>query len=242
MTLKKTLAKSAIAFLFSTFLTFAVLTLSLYQITDKDTIKPIALQIVRQQISDEQLGQLHAYLTQQCQGKDTVDVQVQNEKIAINCSDVRSKTPQALIESIYLDNLDKIYETRYDCEFLDCLKSQPTVVFSSKAHDFFLSMIYLFFVLTVAFAALLAYMVRETGRFGLMKTFGWSLVFVGISYFIILAAKTAIIPAEVAAIAGPALDTIFNIILFNLLVVLIAGIALLAAGYLGPKIKLKKRK
>ena len=58
MSFKKNLAKSAVGFLFATFLTFAVLFFSLAQITDKETMKPLAIGIAKQQVTPEQLNQL----------------------------------------------------------------------------------------------------------------------------------------------------------------------------------------
>ncbi len=242
MTLKKKLAKSAVAFLFSTFLSIAVLSFSLYQITDKETIKPIFIAIATQQIPAGQLNQIHEALKLQCGERESIEVALQNERILVNCDEIRNNPPEKMLEIIYSDNIDKLYNLKYDCEFIDCLRTQPQVMFSAKANDFFLFVTYVSIILTVIFGILLALLSRDSGKFGVLRAFGWSFVFVGISYFFIMAAKTTIIPADVAKVAGPAIDLIFNIIMFNLLIILVMGIVVLAIGYIGPRLQKKRKK
>jgi hypothetical protein len=241
MTLKKRLAKSAVAFIFSTFLTIAILSYSLFQITDKETLKPIVLAISSSQVPPEQVAQMREFIIQQCGSKQTIDIPLQNEKITVDCNKIKNSPAEKTFEIIYSDNIDNIYNLEYKCEFLDCLRTQPAVIFSAKANNFFLSLTYISIILTVIFGILLAMLSRESGKFGVLRAFGWSFVFVGISYFFVLAAKTSLIPADVAKVAGPAIDIIFNIILFNLLIILIAGAILLAIGYIGSKLKKKKK-
>ena len=240
MSLKRRVAKSAVAFIFSTFLTIAILSYSLVQITDKETLKPIVIAIAANQVPPEQVAQMREFIIQQCGGKQTIDLPLQNEKIAVDCNKIKSSPAEKTVEIIYSDNIDKLYNLEYKCEFLDCLRTQPAVIFSAKANNFFMSLTYISIILTVIFGILLAFLSRDS-KFGVLRAFGWSFVFVGISYFFILAAKTTIIPQDVVEIAGPAIDIIFNIILFNLLIILIAGAILLAIGYIGPKLKKKKR-
>ena len=241
MSFKKKLAKSAVGFLFATFLSFAVLSYSLFQITDKETLKPIVIAIAANQVPPEQVAQMREFIIQQCGSKQTIDLPLQNEKITVDCNKIKNSPAEKTVEIIYSDNIDKLYNLEYKCEFLDCLRTQPAVIFSAKANSFFLSLTYISIILTVIFGILLALLSRDAGKFGVLRAFGWSFTFVGISYFFILAAKTTIIPQDVAEIAGPAVDIIFNIILFNLLIILIAGAILLAIGYIGPKLKKKKR-
>ncbi len=238
MTLKKKLAKSAVAFIFSTFLTIAILSYSLFQITDKETLKPIMLAISSNQVPPEQVAQTREFIIQQCGSRQTIDLPLQNEKITVDCNKIKNSPPEKTIEIIYSDNIDKLYNLEYKCEFLDCLKTQPSVIFSAKANNFFMSLTYISIILTVIFGILLALLSRDS-KSGVLLAFGWSFVFVGISYFFVLAAKTSLIPADVAEVAGPAIDIIFNIILFNLLVVLATGIILLGLGYSLPRLQRK---
>ena len=239
MTLKKKLAKSAVGFLFATLLSIAVLSYSLFQITDKETLKPIVLAMASNQMPPEQVGQLREFIVQQCGSRQTIDIPLQNEKITVDCNKIKDSPAEKTVEIIYSDNIDKLYNLEYKCEFLDCLKTQPAVIFSAKANNFFLSITYIAAFLTMIFGILLALLSRDS-KSGVLRAFGWSLVFVGISYFFVLAAKTTLIPADVAEVAGPAIDIIFNIILFNLLIVLVVGVILLVLGYL-EKLKKKKR-
>src|SRR3989338_2427981 len=85
MSLKKMLAKSAVGFIFSLFLTFSVLYFSLFQITDKDTLKPIALAIASNQVSKEQIEQTYTFITQRCGDEKSIELTFQDEKILINC-------------------------------------------------------------------------------------------------------------------------------------------------------------
>lgn len=240
MSLKKRVAKSAVAFIFSTFLTIAILSYSLVQITDKETLKPIVISIATNQVPPQQVAQMREFIIQQCGSKQTIDLPLQNEKIAVDCNKIKNSPAEKTIEVIYSDNIDKLYNLKYDCEFIDCLRTQPAVIFSAKANNFFMSLTYISIILTVIFGILLAMLSTDAGKFGVLRAFGWSFTFVGISYFFILAAKTTIIPQDVAEIAGSAVDIIFNIILFNLLIILIAGVILLAIGYIGPKLKKKR--
>ncbi len=241
MSLKKKLEKFAVGFLFSTFLSIAVLSFSLHQITDKETIKPIVIAIASQQIPSEQLAQIHESMKLQCGDRDAIEVDLQNERILINCDEIKNNPPEKMLEIIYSDNIDKLYNLKYSCEFLDCLRTQPQVMFSAKANNFFLFVTYVSIILTIIFGILLALLSKES-KLGVLRAFGWSFVFVGISYFFILAAKTTIIPVDVAKIAGPAIEMIFNIIMFNLLVVLAAGVMLLVIGYIGPRLQKKGKK
>ncbi len=240
MNLKKTLAKSLVAFLFATFLSFAVLSFSLVQITDKEVMKPIALEIASQQISSDQLEQIHEGVIQLCGDQESVDIVFQN--ITINCEEIRSSEPNKLIEIIYSENIEKIYNAPYDCEFLDCIQKQPAVIFSSVGNQFFLSITYLSVILTIIFGILLAVLSKDAGIFSIVRAFGWSFFFVGITYFIVLAAKEIVIPVDIKAVVGSAIDMIFGIILFNLLIALVAGIALLAIGYAEKFTTKKKRR
>ncbi len=226
------LGKLAAGSVFSLFLSIFVLLLSFGQITEYNTLKPYAVQLVTNQLGENQKEQINLYAEQNCRMSGRVLIPILGENITLDC---RSND---FVGQMTEKSFDSMYFRNYSCGMLDCLKSQQTMfaAFSLKANNFANGNVVLFAVLAAVSAAAMVYFLRG---WGIAKGLGISMVFVGINYFTLGFAKSAV-PKEASEIAGPFISMVIDTIAGNFLLVLIPGIVLAVIGIAGSRLSPKK--
>lgn len=217
--------------LFTTFLTLAVLSFSLAEITEYSSLKSGVVDLLA---SQGQIGQAYPFVLEYCKNPSqsiyTMDV---------DCEKVKAQTEEEFVQSYASQAFDSMYYAKYDCEVLDCIKQQPQMIISARGNELFRNGFYICTLLSAASAAMLFVSTRSWGR---AKAFGTALIFVGATYFVLLFAKAAIPKITQIPQASSLINSIFGVFEFNFLVILVAGIVLLAAGFIGSRKKKKKRK
>lgn len=228
--------------LFSSVLGLLIFILALLQLTDYSTLKPIAADLISQQlvsqlnITEEQLNEYHAKLVKECTSDTTYTADIGKETITINCSQIKSSAPQDLVKIVATSAFDKIYYKKYDCEFLQCLQQEDgmekyTVILSPVTQQFFKNIFnYLLFALVVSGIILFASIEGVVGR---IKAFGSCFIAVGLSYFFIPATKNLVpIPAEAKAFAEPIINQMLDPLGTKLLIIFVIGVVLTATGFI----------
>jgi hypothetical protein len=228
---------------FIIFLSVLIFMLAISNFTSCNTLKPIFTDLIKQQLNEtpEQLNSTYSILSSHCQtsGNETIYV----ESFKLNCSEIFSTTPEKLPEVIGNQTFDEIYFRRYNCSFFNCIQLPGQEKFfylmGRDANIFFNeSIIYLALATVISAFILIAASETWSGRF---KAIGISLVFIGVSYFIIPVAK-GLTNAKVPESAAPIIDKIFNSISTNLLIAFILGIILTAVGFVLSHLSKKVKK
>jgi hypothetical protein len=248
MTILRVIAKAIGGFFFTTFLVLVIFLLAIAHFTACSTLKSIAVNLLKQQFTatPEQLNATHAALLYQCQTSGNKTIYAQS--LELKCSDISATAATDLPELISNATFDKIYFKKYNCSFIQCFQLQGEEKFlflmSEQANEFFeKAIIYLGLATTLSLFILVAATETWSGRF---KAVGTSLVFIGISYFLmplIEGYAASQLPQQMSAKAGSILSQIFDSISGNLLIIFIAGIILTTVGFvLGYLSKRKETK
>lgn len=250
MSTKRKIVKIVSGIFFTLFLTSLIFDISLIQITEYDTIKPIIADMVGSQLGDLMLpaGASEVILSQ-CEGQLEIEfpIPVQGlpiDMLTLNCEEAKADLNDALVSSL----VRGIYYTDYGCEPLQCMQSTETAIalFSYKTNEFLKNMMYILLLLTALSAVGL---VLSCQGWGIPKTFGVSMIFVGLAYPTLLIIGQALpammmsaVPAEAVSAAQPIVKGILDMIAINFLPVLIIGIILTSVSIIIPRLKKKKKR
>lgn len=255
---------------FTTCLALLIATIGMAEFTEYDNLKAVFGDIIGSQIegrveevepdienvSQEELEDVYQALLEMCEGQNSIDISIpeSDESVTVDCNELREAgsleganlttvAKNAIVDPIF----DGIYYKEYDCGFLECMQTgQFLVMFSEQGHEFF-SEIQIYLSVGVAVGAVIILVLSKTWP-DRLKGLGWPLVFTGVSYVIFELGKmfiSEILPGEeevginILSITKTMLDPMIN----AFLVVLVAGIAMVATGYaLAYKEKKKKNK
>ncbi len=212
--------------LFTTSLSLLVIAVSLASVTEYSSLKPLFSDLISKRMPGEQLSQYYTLVLMSCEKSQTIDMPMGIERITLQCSDIKSAGKDGFSALVSSTLFDSIYYKEYSCGFIDCVKQSPLVILSQHANAFMNNMIYMMIILTIISAVILAISSRNV-----VKSFGTSLLFVGLSYFVVLFSKT-LIPAQIMDVGGGFINPILDAIAFNFMVVLVAGAALTASWLL----------
>jgi len=232
---------------FSFALGFLILNLGMAELTTYNTLKPIFASIAASQFEKnfegEKIEQIHTYLTAQCVGKESVEMDLgESQKVVLKCSDVlvtkKEDLPKLFLNKIF----DNIYYKEYNCDFIKCLQNSDqkgiaTLLVSKKANEFFnQATIYLVVGTVVGLLLILASLKTWSGR---LKTIGITCVSVGIFFLAIPLLKNYFIQqvsTDVSGLGG-ALDVVMNMFYEKLLIVFVTGVVLVIVGFLIGRIR-----
>lgn len=206
MALVKKIAKLIAATLFSTFLSFFILLISLHDLTSYETLKSL---------SRNQLGEHVKQLEDACKNFPNSEFNVQNENFS--CNQIKD------LETFAAKMFDQTYYKNYSCSIAECIK-QPSAFFSSFGYKLVSDVLYISGIMAVLFGMILFILLEQR-----IKGLGISLLFVGTNYFVLMALKITM-STQIAA-AGSIINSILDPLMTNFLYVLIAGIVLTAIGF-----------
>lgn len=257
------IAKAFGGLVFSAALALAIVSIGLAEFTSREGVVSLFTELIGPQIAKSVRGDpatfnetlARATVAAECEGKQSIDGPAVdmgtfggngNLKLSINCTEMMAAMPgatdvPAVVGAIGAKSIaEGIYDSTYGCEFVDCLQQgRLLVVFSEEGNAFFRSVQLELLAAAAAGAAII--IVACEGWPERMKAVGMQLVFVGISYFIILLGKSyvpSLLPSDAAAglasagvdiggIVGRAVDPMNTMLLASF----VAGVVLFAAGY-----------
>ncbi|MEM5799038.1 MAG: hypothetical protein QXP39_03250 [Candidatus Aenigmatarchaeota archaeon] len=111
--------------------------------TSYENLAQITGEIIKPNISEENLVQMHAYISNACNQSQNVTIPIDEMgmNLTLSCAEIpqaKEDIPQLLVAKVF----EKLYYKQYGCEFLDCvknLKGQEQMLFlvSSKANAFY---------------------------------------------------------------------------------------------------------
>lgn len=214
------------------FVTIAVLSFSLYQFTDYENIKPLASELMENQISaqfdQQQLMIFGAAVKIQCNGTDYVSMPFGDKTIKLKCSEVASADPLTIIKIVSAGVFDQVYNADYDCSGIQCFIENPTFIISSKAN----STIFSFFLYALLLSALMGIIVffMTNNISGKLKAFGLAFISTGIQAAMIFVFRQKI-PEDMMVVGGNVVNNLMDILFFNFMVIFIIGLMLFAAGF-----------
>ncbi len=231
--------KKIFVLLFGTFLSLAITSYALAGFTNYDVERPAFVNVISGDFSERFFGngntaELREALLFQCGSKSSVELPVQSQTITLKCSEIKSNTNILAVMAGAL--FDKVYYKNYDCNFFGCVSAElakgvsPETVFlfvGKKAHEFYNLLLAAALILTAVFGfAMLRFEQTLAVR---LKLLGWPFLLNGISYLYVFFRGRA---GGLSRFTDPIFDLLSPIYL----VLLIAGVGLLAYGYyLGRK-------
>lgn len=240
----RTIGKVFGKFLFTTFLALFIMMITVVQITEYDNLELLFSELIGEQfdVDATRAQQIYDELVTLCTGRDTIEVPLsESETITIDCNAVRETEAPEVGRTMTAGVFENIYYKQYDCGFVECLQTnQFLVIFSSKGHAFFRS-VQISCLIGAALGAGILFVSLE-GWSNRLKGFGMPLISIGIFGLLVPLIGNWLIGTLMSGMGIPSLQgvkfditplvsNIFSSIQTNLLIILIFGIILTAAGY-----------
>jgi hypothetical protein len=197
------------------------------------------------EMTEEEMMEIYQEILRSCEDKDVLEISISEagEMASIDCDVVRSGAERIESEGIksVIKNIaaaalfDNIYYKEYSCGLLDCMQTgEIGFMLSAQGHESFKRM-QLYLIVGIVAGAVIILASAETWP-SRLKGLGWPLVLTGISYFFMGFAKSFInskLPntEQVGFDMMPIVDKMLAPMMNIFLIVLVAGIALTAGGY-----------
>jgi hypothetical protein len=207
MSLPKRLAKIMTVVFFTSFLSAAVLSLAIYDLTGYRTLKGLSRELLLGQA--EQADNLISSL---CSTSSRIEFSVQNEIVSFECNEVRDA--DALFNKVF----DKVYYRNYSCDILDCIKN-PAILASAFGNRLSEGILFVSIAFSVISGIALLLLFDKK-----ISSLAGSLIFVGMNYFLILLAKSNM-PDTIKGV-----NLLLDSIALNFLFILAAGLILAGVG------------
>lgn len=226
--------------IFTTFFVFAILMVEMITFTGYDNFKAIASGLLEKQvlsaIDEKQFIDLQNSLLFQCSQTDKVNIPLGNITITLKCDDIKNSNKTELTNLITTSLIDSIYYKKFNCSFVDCIKSKDPqnllVVATNEGNHFYKnSQVYMWIGAAVGLVLLLVSSETWAGR---LKGVGFNLVFTGIPFLLLGYAQSLLVPAiplELESSVKPVIDGLTSSLKNKFLIVLVIGVVLIVAGY-----------
>jgi hypothetical protein len=226
--------------IFSTLLVLAILSLDIVGFTSHDNLKSLVGGVLEKQlqssVTEEELTTLHAAFVAQCSQATEVSVPLGDQDVTLKCSDIQSSDASGLIPLVSSKVFDTLYYKDFGCSFIECLRSGQSenllVVASAEGNQFYRSFqLYLWIGAAAGLAILLVSTDTWVGR---LKGVGWNMFFTGLPFLLVgfvQSAVTSSLTPELESTVAPIVDNLISSIKNKFIMVLVAGIVLLVAGY-----------
>lgn len=245
MSLLRKLSKSFIGFLFTVALLLTLITYSLVGFTQLDTIKNVVADLFQKAPAGTPGADFAGAesninsIKELCQksGLETIDMGPSLGNLLIKCSEINSVNSSNFRDFVSSTVAQAVYNKNYDCSFLDCIRrGEPVMplIITNFAHRFYEEVLNYIIIITVVLGALFVFLAE--GVKSRLKSLGFSLLWSSVP-FVLLSLFTqkivgSFIPSEVSPLVRPVIDTFFAPTFMIYVYLLVAGAALLAAGYL----------
>lgn len=254
----KGLAKGILGFLLGVCIILLIMSLSLSQFTNHDSIKPQMVDILsssvgsNMSIGEENFSGFKEMAAFACTGQETIELPSQDMPITLNCAEIQNlQSAEQFKTYMYGQIFDKMYYYNYNCtDIIQCFRQNqtasfaggPFVLMSKTANDSFAKYtIYSLIALIVICILLLLFKPFSAS----LKGIGISATIVGLATFGMPSIKKLAlqkVPAESQTVISPVLNSLFEILKKNFMICLIIGAAILAAGIiLGIALKEKSK-
>jgi hypothetical protein len=240
MSILRSIGKWFGSFLFTTFLVLAITSVSIIDFTSYENLKVAFGGLFGQSMAnvDQQtLDMILVTLRQECVGKESVQLPLREDySITVVCS--RVNEPGANMRDIISTAVfDEMYYKKYDCNFIDCLRSGDfTVVASAYGNQFFRS-VQILMVVAAAVGVVLILACEETWPKRL-RSIGLNMLFSSIPFFVIEVVLPTLIQnisPETSMLGSGQLNEmmgeLFAPMSMYFIYLLVAGIAMTVAGF-----------
>ena len=226
--------------IFTSFLVVAILLMEMASFTGYDNFKAIASGLLEKQIlstvDEQQLTAIQTALLLQCAQTDKVDLPLGGQSITLKCADVKSSDKTKLPTLITTALIDNLYYKKFDCSFIDCIRSGDPqnllVVATNEGNQFYKSsQMYMWIATGIGLVILLVSSETWVGR---LKGVGFNLVFTGLPFLLLGSVQSLLIPslpAELESSVKPIIDSLTSSLKNKFIIVLVIGVVLLVVGY-----------
>ena len=202
--------------------------------SSRDVALPLFSEIAVSQISESQIKESYENINSTCQeqNREIIETNVNNQTIKINCT--RLERGPAEIKVIFKEQIatpmfDSFYYAK--CKNIECINLGPQGWLSESLHNFLSSIQGIAFAIVIIFAAIV--ILLSKGIAGKLLGLGIPVLISGIPYFSMKGVQEttrASIPSGAAAPIAIVLDSIFSFVSLRLLILLVLGALLIAAG------------
>ncbi len=153
---------------------FWMLSLSLdYEHIQENVAPAISAFVMEQMNFSDFIGGKEEFIAEYCKKNPEFHLEEEDFSITLPCEELASYvnsdnwTSEEILSGFVEGLINKTYHTRYECEFLDCLKEgKPLFIFSSQAHDFLESKFGLFVLVSIVlFIVMLLFAETKSGGF-----------------------------------------------------------------------------
>jgi len=247
MGILRTIGKDIGGFFFVLCLSLIIIMLTVVELTQYNSLKPIIANTIGQQITKQldadKLSLLHQQVLVQCSGKESLELPLgEIGNATLKCSDIKNTKPEDLGSLISSALFEKIYYKKYNCEFVQCYKQsnfqEKVMLLASSTANQFLNKILTYLWIGAGLSALL--LLASSKGWEVPKNFGKSFLVIGIPFFFINILKKKInLPTEASAVQ-PLINQLFDLLYNRYLIVLAIGVVLLIIGYGGSYLRIRK--
>ena len=226
-------------------LSLLIVAIALAKFTDYATLQPVMTKLLadgmRQQMAAADVDQQANALKTACTvtGNKTIALPSEGSlgQLELQCDKVLG-TENSDFPNLYANaTFNSLYNKEYTCDFLHCIQTlqgndKYTVLISSLSNAFFHSIILPLAIATIVGIMLIIFSLKKLQK--ILKSIGISCILAGIMYFafpIVQSTISGIAKGQQVTSIDPVLSVLFEGMRSNLLLVLIAGIALTTLGF-----------
>jgi hypothetical protein len=247
--------KIAGGIIFAVFLVTLVVTNSTSSFTEHDNLQSLAMTIAASQLQFPQMNaaqfaQFKTAAASLCSqaGRTSINLKelsADSPDATLTCSEIAAaRSTNDIAESIAAGMFDAIYYRNYSCSFISCLSTLPeqekALMFASAhANAFFKQMMFAAVAGMLVGAAIVVIAIRKP--LGIARVLGMSMIISSVIGFVLVNLAKGMLPAGAAVEpVASVINGLFGSISSNFTAVLVIGIVLTAAGFLGYFVKNKK--
>lgn len=233
-----------------------IVSISLYQFTSYDNLKPRVTAFVEQQfsqevsqLSPEEITSIQNTITKNCSSSNEISLPLEDQTsilsdVKLDCSKINNQTTIEQYAGLVSESIfDSIYYKTYSCNILDCLKDTnqdpqnlPAIV-SKKANSTFLTFTILFLIISLIL--ILGLILLSKPKYTCFYNFAPAFLIPGLFFIAKSPINSAIISVQEPI--NSFLKSLSNILFTNFLIFLILGAVFLILGIVFKAVNSKKK-
>lgn len=208
---------------------------SFVQITKPEIAKQIFTEAVAQQTNNT-----YNQIYQACQNNNfqgSLNVEVRNQTIALNCSEIHTGGKNAFVATISGQVFNSVYSKHYDCSVIQCIASGQVenflVIFSAEGNSYFNLVLLFSFIAVLIFGFIHFYFYDNwIGRY---KGIGKTLLWIGVPFLIFIFLSGPIIqlflPQEISQFSSLISSQLETTTLIIFLIIAVGGVISYTVGF-----------
>ncbi len=242
MSVLRKIGKAFAGFFFTVALITTIMIFSLVNFTQFDSFKGIVAQIFKQPsvpqiVAEAESAGIIENLRGECQNKETIQARFGLGDVVIDCSELNAISSDNVADFVASTVANNIYYKKYDCDFVSCLRGGEQImplIMTELAHNFYKQILNYAIIVTIVLGFL--FVLAAEGIKSRLKSLGFSFLWSSVPFFVMSLLLDRLVvqfaPAQILPLVQPILDSFFSPTFTIYMYILVAGIALVVAGYL----------